>query len=73
MREICETAGRSEAGSKEIVDRLKRMGANAQGRAQLQADHQARSASAKIVLGDAAHPPGSALCNCYSPERRRRR
>ena len=35
---------------------LQGMRANAPGRAQLQADYQARSAPAKIVLGDAAHP-----------------
>jgi len=42
--------------AEEIADRLKRMSANAPGRARLQADYQARSAPAKIVLGDAAHP-----------------
>jgi hypothetical protein len=45
----------------EIADRLKRMSANAPGRAQLQADYRARLAPARIVLGDAAHPWAGAV------------
>jgi len=40
----------------DIAERLKIMPADGPGRAQLKADYQARSAPAKIVLGDAAHP-----------------
>ena len=40
----------------ELAERLAGMPANAPGRAKLQADYQARSAPAKIVLGDAARP-----------------